>query len=129
MNSDGVELEPGVLVNALTPHATGSGAAWSLSAAQRDLDANVVFLEPGESIDQHVGPDIDVLVHVIAGSGVLLSDRSQVPLASSDIAWLPRRSTRSIEAGEEGLRYLTVHRKREPLGVTQRRTDSEESAK
>jgi len=33
------------------------------------------------------------------------------------LVWLPRRSRRAIEAGAQGLSYLTVHRKRPGLSI------------
>ncbi|HEX3515792.1 MAG TPA: hypothetical protein VHT26_17505 [Trebonia sp.] len=47
----------------------GSG---SLSAGWcGDLDSNVIALAPGASMDAHAGPDVDVVIHVPAGSGEL----------------------------------------------------------
>jgi uncharacterized protein (DUF2249 family) len=92
-----------------------SGAVWKLAMRDRDLDANVVALPPGGSIEAHIGPDLDVLVHVLGGSGRLTTEAGTVDLGPGALVWLPRRSRRGFSAGTDGLRYLTVHRRRQAL--------------
>jgi uncharacterized protein (DUF2249 family)/quercetin dioxygenase-like cupin family protein len=92
-----------------------SGAVWKLAMRDRDLDANVVALPPGGLIEAHVGPDLDVLVHILAGSGRLTTESGTIDLGPGALAWLPRRSRRGFSAGPGGLRYLTVHRRRQAL--------------
>ena len=89
------------------------GAVWKLDATERDLDANLIALPPGDGIAAHEGPDLDVLVHVVAGSGRLDTADSSIDLAPGGLVWLPRRSVRGFTAGPDGLRYLTVHRRRQ----------------
>ena len=85
-----------------------AGALWKLDVRERDLDSNVVAIPPGGGIDAHQGPDLDVLVHVLAGSGTLTTELGV-------LLWMPLRSHRAFQAGEQGLRYLTVHRRRQAL--------------
>jgi len=92
-----------------------SGAVWKLQVRDRDLDSNVIALPPGGVIDAHAGPDLDVLIHVLGGSGQLTSERETLDLEPGVLAWLPRRSVRQFSAGPDGLRYLTVHRRRQAL--------------
>jgi len=92
-----------------------SGAVWKLEVRDRDLDSNVIALPPGGAIDAHPGPDLDVLIHVLGGSGTLTSERETLDLEPGVLAWLPRRSVRQFSAGPDGLRYLTVHRRRQAL--------------
>jgi uncharacterized protein (DUF2249 family) len=118
---------PRVVCNAYTVdhhEATGdaAGALWKLEAQERHLDANLIRLQPRARIDRHLGPDLDVLVFVVAGGGKLLTARGAVPLACGDIVWLPRRSERSFQAGAEGLSYLTVHPRRPALQVSTARS-------
>lgn len=91
------------------------GAVFSLRMRERDLDSNVIALAPGGAIAEHWGPDVDVLIHVLAGSGRLETETGAIDLAAGTLLWLPKRSRRAFQGGPEGLRYLTVHRKREPL--------------
>jgi uncharacterized protein (DUF2249 family) len=95
-----------------------AGVAWKLEVGNRDLDSNVISLAPGGGIDMHTGAEVDVLVHVISGSGQLVTERGTIELVPGALLWLPRRSPRQFSAGPDGLRYLTVHQKRQVLGLT-----------
>ena len=90
-----------------------TGAVWKLQARGRDLDASIVALPPGGMIETHAGPDLDVLVHVLAGLGHLTTENGPVDLEPGALLWLPRSSRRQFTAGPTGLRYLTVHRRRQ----------------
>jgi len=92
-----------------------SGALWKLQMSQRDLDSNVIQLPAGVTIDAHAGPDLDVLVHVVHGSGQLVTELDTIELRPGVLLWLPRRSRRQFTAGPRGLRYLTVHQRRQSL--------------
>lgn len=89
------------------------GAAWRLDPVDRELDANLVALPPGESIGEHVGADVDALIHVVAGTGTLRTEGDDVLLSPGALVYLPRGSRRAILAGSGGLRYLSVHRRKE----------------
>lgn len=95
------------------------GAVWSITEPERDLDANVIALPPGESIGSHRGPALDVLVHVVAGSGVVATAHGDIDLAPGLVVWLPRFSRRGFRAGDDGLRYLTVHQRKTPPPLLQ----------
>lgn len=94
-----------------------AGAVWKLETRQRHLDANIVRLPPDSRIESHVGPDLDVLLFVVAGDGKLTSSVGSVTLLPGDVTWLPRRSQRSFLAGASGLSYLTVHPRRPGLQI------------
>jgi len=112
---------PRVLCNTTaleTAEPDAAGAIWNLDPRDRQLDANVISLRPGGSIASHVGPDLDVLMVVLAGSGELtMAGDASSSLTTGDIVWLPRRSERAIGAGASGLRYLTVHTRRPALRI------------
>jgi uncharacterized protein (DUF2249 family) len=97
-----------------------TGAVWKLQMRERDLDSNIIALPPGASIGAHTGPDLDVLIYVLAGAGLLATERDDHPveLRAGSLIWLPRRSRRSFTAGPDGLRYLTVHQRRQALTLT-----------
>lgn len=95
-----------------------TGAVWKLEVGERDLDSNVIALPPNGGIDAHAGADVDVLIHVLAGSGRLTTEQGEIELAPGALLWLPKRSRRQFSAGPDGLRYLTVHKKREILPLT-----------
>lgn len=105
---------PAVLTNTAQPDS-GPGVQWKLADPARDLDANVVALTAGAHIGAHYGPDIDVLMHILEGSGTLETDAGALELATGALVLLPRKSLRSFTAGPGGLRYLTVHQRRQSL--------------
>ena len=82
---------------------------------QRDLDSNIISLPPGAGIAAHAGPDLDVLLLVLAGTGHLTTELGPLELEPGALAWLPRRSRREFTACPDGLRYLTVHQRRQSL--------------
>lgn len=95
--------------------ADATGAVWKLPVTDRDLDSNVIAIPPESTIDAHLGPDLDVMIHVLAGSGRLTTERGDLDLTPGALVWLPRRSQRAFTAGADGLRYLTVHQRRQSL--------------
>jgi uncharacterized protein (DUF2249 family)/quercetin dioxygenase-like cupin family protein len=101
-----------------------TGAVWKLQARDRDLDSNIIALPPRETIDTHTGPDLDVLIYVLAGSGQLATELGSIELTPGVLLWLPRRSRRQFTAGPEGLRYLTVHQRRQALVLDTSRAGS-----
>ena len=102
--------------------ADQAGSVWQLTPASRDLDANIIALPPGDEIAAHDGPDLDVLIHVLAGSGTLETAAGKIALATGALVWLPRRSRRRFAAGPEGLRYFTVHHRKPALSISARPT-------
>jgi quercetin dioxygenase-like cupin family protein len=94
-----------------------AGAVWKLQMQPRDLDANIIRLPAGAGIEPHAGPDLDVLLVVLDGSGQLGTELGPVELRSGALVWLPRRSRRQFTAGPAGLAYLTVHQRRAALVI------------
>lgn len=114
---------PRVLCNTSTAQSAtpdAAGAIWTLEARERQLDANLIRLRPGGRIERHLGPDLDVLMVVVAGTGVVATAGEDVPIEAGDVVWLPRRSERAVTAADSGLSYLTVHPRRPALGVSVR---------
>ena len=100
--------------------AVPSGARWTLAEPGRQLDANLIHLRAGQRVDTHTEPDLDVVLLVVAGRGTVGTPDGEQVLADGNIAWLPRGSTRSVAAGDEGLSYLTIHRRRPGLQIKKR---------
>ncbi|MFB7733666.1 hypothetical protein ACFC08_04610 [Streptomyces sp. NPDC056112] len=119
------EPEPRVLCDARAladaPPVPG-GVLWKLTESGRQLDANVVRLAPGTGVAPHREPDLDVLLFVVAGGGVLGAGTGDEPrqLTEGAAVWLPHGSTRSLTAGPDGLAYLTVHRRRPGMRIRPR---------
>ncbi|HEY7048469.1 MAG TPA: DUF2249 domain-containing protein [Jatrophihabitantaceae bacterium] len=93
------------------------GAVWRLDITRRHLDANVIRLGPEERIDAHLGPDLDVLLHILDGAGQILTSGESIPIHAGALVWLPRRSRRAVLAGSQGLTYLSVHPRRPGLNI------------
>lgn len=99
------------------PEQPHRGAVWSIAEPDRELDSNLIRLPAGDRIETHVGAEVDTFVHVVRGAGTLITEHGEEPLRSGDVALLPRRTVRGFLAGEHGLEYLTVHRKRQSLQI------------
>jgi quercetin dioxygenase-like cupin family protein len=97
-----------------------SGARWTLAEPGRQLDANLIHLPAGQRVDTHTEPDLDVILIVVAGGGTVGAPDGDKALAEGNVVWLPRGSTRNVSAGNNGLSYLTVHRRRAGLQIKQR---------
>ncbi|MFJ3334930.1 cupin domain-containing protein [Streptomyces sp. NPDC086766] len=114
--------DPRVLYDVRVPADAGpdpSGVLWKLTEAGRQLDANLVRLSPGSRIAPHAEADLDVLLLVVSGDGVLGAGATEEPrlLAEGAVVWLPHGSTRALTAGTDGLAYLTVHRRRPGMRI------------
>ena len=97
----------------------GSGAVWNLPHGG-DLDANAVWLRPGDGIDEHVNDEVDVLVVVWRGDGELTADGRMTALRPGVVVQVPRGARRGIRAGDDGLTYLSVHRRRDGVTISRR---------
>ncbi|WP_016905277.1 hypothetical protein [Streptomyces xiaopingdaonensis] len=111
----GARLLCDVHAAASTPEA--SGILWKLAEPGRQLDANLVRLSAGEHIGTHAEPDLDVLILIVTGGGVMHTPEGELPLTGGALTWLPHGSTRSITAGLDGLTYVTVHRRRPGMQI------------
>lgn len=108
-------------VHALTETSlVPSGARWTLAEQGRQLDANLIHLPAGHRVDTHTEPDLDVVLIVIAGCGTVGAPDGDQTIADGNIVWLPRGSTRNVSAGDNGLSYVTVHRRRAGLQIKKR---------
>lgn len=95
---------------------SGSGAVWSLPHGG-DLDANVVRVVAGASIDEHVNDAVDVLIAVWSGSGELAVGDERLSLGPGVVVSIPRGLPRAIRGGTSDLVYLSVHRRRDPMRI------------
>lgn len=94
-----------------------AGVLWKMAESGRQLDANLIHLSPGQRVGVHAEPDLDVLLLVVAGSGVLNGADGPHTLAPGVLLWLPHGCSRSLTAAEDGLSYLTVHQRRPGMQI------------
>jgi quercetin dioxygenase-like cupin family protein len=90
-----------------------AGPQWGMQSA--DLNATLLAWPAGGSVAEHRNDEIDVLIVVLHGSATIRVDGVDNQLATHELLLVPRGSTRAVTAGADGVRYLSVHRRREPL--------------
>jgi hypothetical protein len=98
--------------------ATGRGPLWGTAVA--DLNATLLAWDAGEGPAEQANEERDVLLVVVGGGGTLeLGGASYVVRAPAAV--VVERATRwRLVAAADGVRYLTVHRRREPLQIRRR---------
>lgn len=101
-----------------TTNPEAAGSIWKLAPGTRDLDSNIIALPADGEIAQHIGPDRDVLILVLEGTGQLHTEQDSIALSPGNLLWLPAQSQRRFTAGADGLRYLTVHQRKPTLNIT-----------
>jgi len=89
----------------------GRGTLWSI--ASDDLNANVLAWPAGGGVPEHTNDERDVLLVIVAGGGTLLVDGGRIALRAPQLLLIPRGASRGIEAGPQGLRYVSAHLRRE----------------
>ncbi|MFI0238504.1 hypothetical protein [Streptomyces sp. NPDC016845] len=103
------------LLKAADPAATG--ALWRLEGAARQLDSNVIRVRPGARGEAYVENDLDVLLVVVEGHGTLRRADAEEELAPGTLVFVPRGERRAVSAGEDGLVYITAHRRRPGMTI------------
>jgi len=91
------------------------GPVWG--AASGDLNATLLEWAPGEGPAEHVNPERDVLYVVLAGSATLTVDGESRELGVGEATIVEKGTRRALAAGSDGVRYLTAHTRRGPLGL------------
>jgi quercetin dioxygenase-like cupin family protein len=119
---DGDAAAPGtggarVVADASGVLAAAPGIVWRHDAPGRQLDANLVHLAAGREVAVHAEADLDVLLVVVAGTGTLRGDGPDALLAPGCVVWLPRGTRRGLAASDEGLAYVTTHRRRPGMTI------------
>jgi quercetin dioxygenase-like cupin family protein len=85
--------------------------------ASDDLNATLLSWTAGSGPPEHVNDERDVLVVVLDGSATLTIDDEEHELARGETAIVAKGRSRKITAGGDGVRYLSVHRRRPPLQI------------
>lgn len=90
--------------------AAPAGELWRLSVSGSELDAGINRLLPGQRANTHTEQDSDALVLILDGDATTVTRHGPQHLTEGSLLWLPRGSTASLTAGENGLSCLTVQR-------------------
>ena len=93
----------------------GRGPAWG--TATGDLNATLLVWAAGEGQPRHVNEERDVLLVVIAGSGIVTVAAEATAASAGTLVVIPRGAPREVTAGTEGMRCLTVHKRRGGLTI------------
>jgi mannose-6-phosphate isomerase-like protein (cupin superfamily) len=93
----------------------GTGPVWGLASA--DLNVTLLAWPAGELLPEHVNLELDVLLVVVDGDGTAVVDGRRHPLAAGHALLVEKGTSRSIEAGSAGIRYVSIHRRRGPLQI------------
>jgi len=93
----------------------GRGPVWG--AESEDLNATVLVWSAGVGAPEHVNEERDVLLIVLDGRLELRIDDDESELTEGEAVIVAKGRRRRITAGERGVRYLSVHRRRPPLQI------------
>ncbi|HEY8282929.1 MAG TPA: cupin domain-containing protein [Chloroflexota bacterium] len=96
--------------------------AWALQST--DLNANLLVFDGVDGVAEHVNNEVDVLVVVVAGTGIVSIAGTDHRLGAGQAMLVPVGARRAIHAGGTRFAYLTCHRRRAglwPDGVTRPR--------
>lgn len=85
--------------------------------ASRDLNATLLVWPAGHEVAEHVNEEVDVLVIVLEGRGTAVIDGRSHAMTAGGAILFACGTRRRIQAGDGGLRYLSVHRRRGPLQI------------
>ncbi len=97
----------------LLGEASGSGALWGTES--EDLNATVVSWPGGGGVDAHVNDLVDVVMVVLMGSGRVLVDWAEVGLEVGQVVVVPKSARREIRAGNDGVTYVNIHKRKPKL--------------
>jgi hypothetical protein len=107
------ERKPDGVVDLLGP--TGTGPLWRMASAK--LNATLLAWPPGHEVVEDPGSVLEVLLVVLEGGGTAKVDDRDHELVPGSALLVEKGRTRAVRAGDEGLRYLSVHRRRGLLQV------------
>jgi quercetin dioxygenase-like cupin family protein len=93
--------------------AAGRRLAWS--GASEDLQVNLLVLIAGDSIEEHVNAEVDVLLVGLEGEGAVDLDGTRRTLSAGQALIVPKGTRRSIAGLGDRFAYLTCHRRRRGL--------------
>src|SRR5579862_1681253 len=93
----------------------GSGPLWGM--ASEDLNATLLEWSHGEGVAEQVNDERDILLVVLAGTGTLRAGGAGHELAPQRAVLIPKGERWSVTAGAGGLRYLSIHRRRDGVSI------------
>lgn len=110
------EAAPPFVVDLSAP--SGHGPLWSTET--EDLNATLLAWPAGAGPVEHVNSERDVLLVLLAGSATVTVDGEANEVQRGEVVILEKGRTRAIEAGPDGVRYVSAHLRRGPLQIAPR---------
>jgi quercetin dioxygenase-like cupin family protein len=96
----------------------GTGPAWGVASS--DLNATLMVWPPDHELIEHTNTERDVLLIVLEGGGVARVEGHEHALAAGSVLLIEKGKSRSLRAGDNGVRYLSVHLRRGGLQIEAR---------
>lgn len=84
-------------------------------AESEDLDVTMLVWPAGKQIERHVNNEVDVAMVFIEGSAVVTVEAEEISVEAGQVVLVEKGRARSLTAGPEGVRYVTVHKRRRKL--------------
>ncbi len=97
-------------LHTLLEQAGGQHLLGSLASA--DLNVNLLAFAGVSGVEEHVNREVDVLLAVLDGKGVLTVDGVARPMAAGQATIIPKGAKRSIRSAGDRFAYLTCHVRR-----------------
>ena len=117
----GAEAEGVVDLAGLARSGPPRKPVWAHEGA--DLDVNLLVLERGEEIAEHVNPEVDVLLVGIVGNGVVEVAGRRHDLAAGQALIVPKGTERAITSRDGRFAYRSCPRRRGELRLSLRRRE------
>ncbi len=80
-----------------------------------DLNVNLLVFDRERGVDEHVNAEVDVLLIVVNGSGIVTIDGESHSLGPGTTLIVQKGASRSILASSDRFAYISCHRKRPGL--------------
>lgn len=91
------------------------GVVWGMDSPQ--LNANLVKLDAGHEMAEHVSAQLDVLIVVQGGEGVITVDDIEHIVQTDSLLLVPAGTRRTIRSTRR-LIYFSIHARRGGLGLS-----------
>ena len=99
----------------LLPKGRG-GPEWG--TATTDLNATLLAWPPGGGTPAHINSETDIVLVVLEGIAEIENDSTMTRVRAGEVVVLDKGVRRRVTAGPNGVRYLTVHRRRNAIGIS-----------
>ncbi len=104
----------------------GPGPVWTESS--QDLNVNLLAFADRQGVPHHVNNEVDVLIVVVAGEGVLELDDVEHPIHAGQVCLVPKGAARALRSNAGPFAYLTCHRRRGGIWPAGAAPEAEEQA-